>query len=300
MTAHPPPPLSADMVDRSADERTTEGLIETARADDRTVVLALARDAAPLAERNALAWMSPREVPVPDEWAFLGRRPDGRAVLAAVYIDDEPPFPAPAGWGGLRTVGPDLDPAETSVFVEALSLGRWLRDSAFCPACGVRTDLRTGGWSRHCPSCAREHFPRTDPAVIVAVTHPEDRDLLLLGSNVLWEDDRFSCFAGFAEAGESLEEAVVRELFEEAGVALSDVRYHGSQAWPYPRSLMVGFLATAVDPVAAHPDGEEIVEVRWFHRDEIGAALEGRGPVRLPGPASISRHLIESWYGGAA
>lgn len=301
MTAQSHPPVAIGLaVDRSAEERTLDGLIDAAVADKDTVVLALARDAAPLAARDALAWMSPCEVPAPDEWAFLGRRPDGRAVLAAVYVDDEPPFDAPGGWGGLRVVGADLNPAEASVFTEALSLARWLRDSPFCPACGTRTDVRMSGWSRHCASCGREHFPRTDPAVIVAVTHPHDPDLLLLGSNVLWGEDRFSCFAGFNEAGESLEDTVARELYEEAGVALTDVRYRGSQSWPYPRSLMVGFLATAVDAHAVRPDGEEIVAVRWFHRDEIGAALSGRGPVQLPGPASISRRLIEGWHGGVA
>ncbi|MDZ8172164.1 NAD(+) diphosphatase [Microbacterium xanthum] len=300
MTAHPPLSVPVTALDRAAEERASDDIVERARAEAGTLALALARDAAPLATPQTLAWMRPDEVPSPDEWAFLGRRADGRAVLAAVYLDDAPPFSAPAGWGGLRAVGAELDPAESAVFVEALSLARWLRDAAFCPACGSRAVVCAGGWSRQCPSCGREHFPRTDPAVIAAVTHPSDPDLLLLGSNILWEHDRFSCFAGFVEAGESLEDTVVRELHEEAGVALTAVRYHGSQAWPYPRSLMVGFFATALDAAAARPDGEEIVAVRWFHRDEIGAALEGKGEVRLPGPASISRRIIEDWYGGAA
>ena len=136
----------------------------------------------------------------------------------------------------------------------------------------------------------------TDPAVIVAITSARDPDLLLLGSNMLWEQARYSCFAGFVEAGESLERAVVREVHEEAGVVVTDVRYRGSQAWPYPRSLMLGFFATAVDDDAARPDGEEIVTLRWFHRDEIGAALAGDSTFLLPGPASIAHHLISDWY----
>ncbi|WP_223171375.1 NAD(+) diphosphatase [Microbacterium sp. NIBRBAC000506063] len=105
----------------------------------------------------------------------------------------------------------------------------------------------------------------------------------------------FSCFAGFVEAGESLEQSVHREIEEEAGVRLSAVRFFGSQPWPYPRSLMIGFHATATDDDLAHPDGEEIVEVRWFTRAEIASALAGEGPVGLPGPASIARRLIVDW-----
>jgi NAD+ diphosphatase len=136
--------------------------------------------------------------------------------------------------------------------------------------------------------------------VIVAIGSARHPDRLLLGSNALWGADRYSCFAGFVEAGESLESAVVREVREEAGVDLVDVRFHGSQAWPYPRSLMVGFLATAADDDAAEPDGEEIVSVRWFTRDEVGAALDGASEFTLPGPASISRGLIEAWHAGIA
>ncbi len=110
-----------------------------------------------------------------------------------------------------------------------------------------------------------------------------DPDLLLLGSNALWGADRYSCFAGFVEAGESLEAAVQREVAEESGIAVDVVTYRGSQAWPYPRSLMVGFLASAVDDGAARPDGAEIVAVRWFTRDEIGAALAGESVMALPG-----------------
>jgi NAD+ diphosphatase len=215
-----------------------------------------------------------------------------------VHPGEDDPFPAPAGWAGLRAIGAALTPADAAAFVEALSLGRWLLDAPFCPACGTRTILADAGWSRRCPHCGRQHFPRTDPAVIAAITSAADPDRLLLGSNVLWGADRFSCFAGFVEAGESMEAAVIREVAEEAGVEVCDVRYRGSQAWPYPRSLMVGFLATAVDDDAARPDGDEIAAVRWFTRDEIGAALRGESDVVLPGPASIARRLIGDWHAG--
>lgn len=290
--------------DRSADERADPNLLDRARADASTRVLVLRGDAAPLASSESLQWVSPHVVPSDAVWAFLGRDAQGAAVLAAIFSaakdDEEPLFTAPAGWAGLRAVGGALNATEASVFTEALSLGRWLRDAPFCPACGEHTDIIASGWSRRCPQCKREHFPRTDPAVIVAVGSRKHPDRLLLGSNALWAAERYSCFAGFAEAGESLESAVAREVKEESGIDVVDVRYRGSQAWPYPRSLMVGFLANAADDDAALADGEEIDHVRWFTRDEIGAALAGEGGILLPGPASISRRLIVDWHTGAA
>ena len=177
----------------------------------------------------------------------------------------------------------------------AVSLGRWLTGHGFCPVCGGRATLHQAGWSRRCEACGREHFPRNDPAVIVAITDP-DRRRLLLGANAAWGGRMHSCFAGFVESGESLETALAREILEEAGVRVTDLRYVRSQPWPYPHSLMLGFEATAVDPDEARPDGSEIVSVRWFTREEIGAALEGRGDIGLPGPASIAYALIRGWY----
>ncbi|WP_258567159.1 NAD(+) diphosphatase [Microbacterium sp. Se5.02b] len=125
-----------------------------------------------------------------------------------------------------------------------------------------------------------------------------DGERLLLGANANWGGRMYSCFAGFTEAGESLESTVHREIEEESGVRLSSLRYISSQAWPFPRSLMVGFRAVVDDEDAALADGEEIIDVRWFTRAEIASALEGRGPVGLPGPASIARALIVDWYEG--
>lgn len=291
------PPLAGSGVDRAAGERVIPGLLDAARADAATRVLVIAGDTAPLAAPEELHWTAPREVPDGAEWAFLGRAADGAPLLTAVLpASDAELFVAPGGWSGLRAVGGVLAPGDASAFVEALSLGRWLLDAPHCPACGALTMLIDAGWSRRCPACGRQHFPRTDPAVIVAVTSAHDPDAVLLGSNALWGGDRFSCFAGFVEAGESLEAAVHREVREEAGVDVADVRYRGSQAWPYPRSLMVGFLATAIDDAAAEADGEEIVAVRWFTRAEIGAGLTGESDLLLPGPASIAHRLISDWH----
>ncbi len=294
------PPLARYGINRAAAERSTPDLIDTLRSDAATRVLVIAGDAAPLERAGELHWSRPGDVPPGGAWAFLGRDDAGGALLAAAFerAEDEL-FTAPAGWAGLRAVGGSLSPHDAGAFVEALSLGRWLLEAPHCPACGTLTVVADAGWSRHCPSCGRQHFPRTDPAVIVAVESATDPDLLLLGSNAMWGANRFSCFAGFVEAGESLEATVRRELLEEASVDAVGIRYRGSQAWPYPRSLMLGFLATAADDEAARADGEEIVAVRWFTRDEIGAGLAGQSDLLLPGTASIAHRLITDWFEGA-
>lgn len=282
---------------RRAAERSIPDLVDRVRAEPSARVVVIADDTAPLAAPDALDLVTVDRVPGDARWAFLGRDDDGAALLVAALPDSAPaPFAAPAGWSSLRGVAGGLDPAQADAFITALSLARWLRDAPHCPACGALTELRSGGWSRSCPACGREHFPRTDPAVIVAVTGARRPDRLLLGSNALWEAERYSCFAGFAEAGESLEDTVAREVHEEAGVQVVDIAYVGSQAWPYPRSLMIGFQASAVADAAARPDGEEILDVRWFTPGEIGDALEGRGSIRLPGPASIAHRLIRRWH----
>lgn len=294
------PPLARTALDRAAAERGVPGLIDAARTDAATRVLVIQDDTAPLASPAELLWVAPADVPEDAEWGFLGRHRDGAVALAAVLpADAREPFAAPSGWAGLRSVGGVLTALDAGAFVEALSLGRWLLDARYCPACGALTSLADAGWSRLCPSCGRQHFPRTDPAVIVAITSAHDRDLLLLGSNALWGADRYSCFAGFVEAGESLETGVRREVAEECGIEVDQLSYRGSQAWPYPRSLMVGFLASAVDDAAARADGDEIAAVRWFTRDEIGRALAGEGDVRLPGSASIAHRLIADWHAEA-
>jgi NAD+ diphosphatase len=141
----------------------------------------------------------------------------------------------------------------------------------------------------------QENFPRTDAAVIVGITDAEDR--LLLGSNALWEKNRFSLLAGFVEPGESLEAAVLREVYEESGIRVVDPVYFGSQPWPFPASLMLGFRAKvdSEQEWTLMPDGDEILELRWFSREELTAAL---GEIILPGHTSIARYIIEDWFGG--
>jgi NAD+ diphosphatase len=286
-------------LDRAAELREEPGVIERLRQEPGTRVVVVREGRARVSDLR-LVRTDPGE-PRNAVWALLGRDADGAPLLlAAVPREEEPIDAAPAEtWLGLRDIAASLDAAEVELLVTALALAGWLRDAAFCPTCGGGTELRQAGWSRRCLMCGRDHFPRTDPAVIVAV-ESRDGERLLLGANANWGGRMYSCFAGFVEAGESLESTVHREILEEAGVTLSAVRYVSSQAWPYPRSLMVGFRATVEDESTALADGEEIVDVRWFSRAEITSALAGEGPVGLPGPASIARALIVQWCEGEA
>ena len=281
-------------LDRAADLREEPGVLDRLRSDTETRTIVV-RDGRVRVVDSALLRVSPNEVG-DATWALLGRDEDGMPVLlAALPPETESVDTAPDEiWLGLRDLGGRIDAGETELLVEAIAVAGWLRDARFCPTCGGGTELRQAGWSRRCLSCGREHFPRTDPAVIVAV-ESADGERLLLGANANWGGRMYSCFAGFVEAGESLESTVHRELEEESGVRLAALQYIASQAWPFPRSLMIGFRAVVDDESAARADGEEIIDVRWFTRAEIRTALVGDGPVGLPGPASIARALIVDW-----
>jgi NAD+ diphosphatase len=293
MTFQPP------ALDRAADLREESGVLERLRNDRDTRVIVV-RDRRVRVVESTLLRVPADEI---DDatWALLGRDQDGAVLLlAAAPPENDALDTAPDEiWLGLRDLGGRIDQAESELLVEAIAVAGWLRDAPFCSTCGGGTELRQAGWSRRCLICGRDHFPRTDPAVIVAV-ESRDGERLLLGANANWGGRMYSCFAGFTEAGESLEATVHREIEEESGVRLSALRYISSQAWPFPRSLMVGFRAVVDEESAALADGEEIIEVRWFTRAEIGSALAGEGPVGLPGPASIARALILDWYEGRA
>ena len=285
-------------LDRAAEWRDDPQTLPRLRADPRTRVLVVRERRVPLGDGLILVPADDAVLARTREWALLGRGSDGGGLLLALQEPEDDTDAdgswAPR-WSDLREALPLVDAADGELVVAAIALAGWLRDAGFCPACGSPAELRQSGWSRHCGSCGREHFPRTDPAVIVAV-QSADGERLLLGANAQWKGRFYSCFAGFVEAGESLETTVHRELFEESGVRVRDVTYVSSQPWPFPRSLMVGFHATAVDDAEAHGDGEEIIDVRWLSRDEIGSALAGEGPVGLPGAASIAHRLIVDWY----
>lgn len=197
-------------------------------------------------------------------------------------------------WADLAFAGSQLTPLDAALLTQALAITAWHARTPFCASCGAATEVEVSGWRRVCPNCGAQTFPRTDPAVITAVLDSTDR--ILLGSAHRWDTRRYSTFAGFVEAGESVEAALAREIEEEAGVVVSDIRYMGSQSWPFPRSLMLGHFATTADPSVARPDGDEIRDVRWFTRPELAEAAEA-GDVTLPTRSSISRALIERWHG---
>ncbi|SFF72460.1 NAD+ diphosphatase [Actinacidiphila alni] len=224
---------------------------------------------------------------------FLGIDPDGVRYFALQKDTlpgrmDEEARPA-----GLREVGGLLSPLEAGLMVHAVALENWQRMHRFCSRCGERTVIAAAGHIRRCPACGAEHYPRTDPAVIMLVT--DDKDRALLGRQVHWPEGRFSTLAGFVEPGESIEQSVRREVLEEAGVVIGDVEYVASQPWPFPSSLMLGFNAQATSSEIT-VDGEEIHEARWFSRDDLRAAFES-GEVLPPFGISIAARLIELWYG---
>ncbi len=186
-----------------------------------------------------------------------------------------------------------LDPEDAPLFAAALSLAGWHSRHRFCANCGALSEVVRGGWSRHCPVCSADHFPRVDPVVIMIAEHENH---LLLGRQPQYPPGRYSALAGFVEVGESIEAAVARELHEEAGVQVRDVTYLASQPWPFPSSLMVGCTATAGDK-ELKIDTTELEDARWFSRSEIAAALAGApgASFQPPPKAAIARTLLEHW-----
>jgi len=221
---------------------------------------------------------------------FLGLAPNGQPFFAI-----NAPFPeGTENLVSLRDVGTLLDDLEIGAVMHAVALANWHDVHPRCARCGEPTISILGGSTRKCPTCEAEHYPRTDSAVIVLVRDREDR--ILLGRQKIWPAKRFSTFAGFLEPGESLEACVVREVAEEAGVSLSEIRYLGSQPWPFPASIMLSFTAVTDNPEDAEADGEEIEAIRWYSREQIAADIAS-GELLLPPGISIARRMIELWYG---
>ena len=301
--------LSRHATDRRADLRSRPELLDELAADALTRVIILNRGKALMRgselvtltfeQLNALTTGETQEI------IFLGistanapEEPVGTPFLA-VTIDDAAAAvlgPEASSWGDLRVLGHELSDRDAGLFTQALALANWHRSHTHSPANGEVTVTGQAGWVRHLPGDENAQvFPRTDPAVIVLVT--DDQDRLLMGNNAMWDSNRFSLLAGYVEPGESLEAAVMREVFEESGVVVVNPVYLGSQPWPFPQSLMLGFkaqVAAGFDPENHVADGEEILTLRWFTRDELKASLN---EIVLPGKVSIARALIEEWLG---
>jgi NAD+ diphosphatase len=227
-------------------------------------------------------------VPPNGDSVFLGLAGE-RPLFAQDAGGDEPERGRPAG---LREAAAELPADQAALAAYAGSLLSWHRRHRFCANCGRPTEFADGGHERHCPACDAHHFPRTDPVVIVRVV---DGDRLLLGRQARWPEGRFSVLAGFVEPGETLEEAVRREVREESSVELGEVGYVASQPWPFPSSLMIGFHAVADGGPDPRPRDGELSEVRWFERNDVKAAAAGTAAIRLPPSYSISRRLIDGW-----
>jgi NAD+ diphosphatase len=196
-------------------------------------------------------------------------------------------------WAGLREVGAELDDLDAGLLAQAIGILEWHERNRFSPLTGAATTIERGGWVQRDPTTGTEIFPRTDPAVIMLVHDGDDR--VVLGRQAVWPPGRFSILAGFVEPGESAEAAVAREVAEEVGLRVTDIRYVASQPWPFPQSLMLGFVARAEGEDILRLDPDEIEEARWFTRDELRS---GGGPRALPPPVSIARHILDRWVAG--
>jgi NAD+ diphosphatase len=288
--------LGQDALDRRAELRT---LGWAAVPADRRLVLLDAQGEVAIhrGADGAAALATARGIDVdPERDLMLGIDDHGTAVCGRVVARDAAEVPPGAGWAGLRSVGLRLPADERGVLAELLALANWHRTHTRCPRCGAPTRIAGLGWWRTCPDDGSEHYPRTDPAVIAILVDAAGN--ALLGRQGRWPEGAFSTLAGFVEPGESAESAVVREIAEEVGLRPDSAAYVGSQPWPFPASLMLGFHAT-VPGVRPEPrvDGVEIVEARWVSRAEL-PALCGSREVRLPGRLSIAHHLVRRWYGG--
>jgi NAD+ diphosphatase len=287
--------LARAEVDRSARLRTDQAWLDAAWAGPRTKVLVVEHGRVLCdmgRELVQLVFVSPAEAP--DGVRFLL----GVDREAVAYFGVAGPLPEPQRETvrpvPLREAGPLLSDRDAGLMTHAVALGNWHETFTHCPRCGSPTNPVSSGHARKCPVDASEHFPRVDPAMIVLVTDPADR--CLLARNALWPERRVSILAGFVEAGESAEQAVAREVHEETSIEVAAVSYLGSQPWPMPQSLMLGFRAESAGSTEIRVDADEIAEAHWYSRDDLRAAVDSGG-LLLPPPVSIAHRIIESWYG---
>jgi len=294
--SNPPPHIYAGRhFDRAAKGRADAAWLDEQRASPKTRLLPMSGLKVMVLDDSdppCAFWLTVGDLDqaLPEDALFLGT--DGGVSAFAVDFGGQL---LPGGrYVELRTVGGLLPAADAGLLAYGRGLIFWHQRHRFCGACGSETRSEQGGHVRRCHDCGTHHFPRSDPAVIVLVTHdhPDHGERCLLGRSPRFIPGMYSTLAGFVEPGESLEETVARELFEEAGIEVADITYRSSQPWPFPASLMLGFRARALDDHLVI-DRHELEDAAWFTRDELLDPV--RRPVKLPGGDSIARHLIEDW-----
>jgi NAD+ diphosphatase len=292
-----PPPLGRAGVDRAAQLRADDEWLARAWNNPASCVIVVDGGRALVDAHDELVRLPTHAAPAGERY-FLGV-PDEAAVSGGIGIFGVAAgLPVDAADGArpatLREVGAALSDADAGLLAHAAALEQWHARHPRCPLCGAATVVAMGGHLRRCVDDGSEHHPRTDPAVIMLITDDDDR--CLLGRHPTWPQGRMSTLAGYVEAGETLEHAVVREVAEEVGIVVDDVTYVASQPWPFPSSLMLAFTAhaTATD---LDVDGVEISEARWFSRDDLRAAI-AEGSLRFPMRASVAFYLIDGWFGG--
>ena len=279
-------------LDRADALRRDAGALVAARADPRARWLVFDDLRPVLTSQGDLLWAYRSDVPHDALAVFLGFDGDApRFAVAASAADLDGVATDARAAGAALAAG--LDPGQAGIVAQARALLDWHQRHGFCAKCGVPTTIIKGGAARTCNGCGTEHFPRVDPVVIMLAIKDGHA---LVGRQPRFPKRFFSALAGFVEPGESLEEAVARELFEEAGIGVRAVRYLASQPWPFPSSLMIGCFAEATGFELAI-DGHEIEEVRWVTKDEVRAALAGTGDWLAPPPLAIARTLLEAWAG---
>ncbi|MEO7263208.1 MAG: NAD(+) diphosphatase [Jatrophihabitantaceae bacterium] len=300
------PILARSAHDRIAHRRTDEGWFAAAWDDPASRVLQVSRSGtAPVQSGNraALRFTAPAEAEVDGVRVLLGAA--GGTVYLAVLASEDIPDIAGPDWRGLRELATELTDLDVGLLTTAVALQAWHQGHRHCPRCGAVTEVSKAGWTRSCPVDSSEHFPRTDPAVIMLVHDGAGRCVLARGPQ--WPAGRMSVLAGFVEAGESAEAAIAREVREEVGIEVCDIAYVASQPHPFPASLMLGYTARVTGDPRLVIDADEIVEAGWYTREEVRRTTDwGAEPVPdvgavlpalrgLPGAMSIARQLINAW-----
>ncbi len=289
------PGFTGGTLDRADALRHDADALAAARGDWRARLLVLDGLMPAVTDEGRLEWTSLAHLPDDAEPILLGLDESGRphftALLAGMRVDTAPAMRSPA----LMAVLGSLAPGEAATYAAARSVIDWHVRHGFCAKCGTATAVFRGGWARKCPACSAEHFPRVDPVVIMIAEHD---GRALLGRGKGWPPGRYSALAGFLEPGESIEEAVAREIAEEAGVRVGRVRYIASQPWPFPSSLMIACVAEAEDD-AITLDVNELEDAMWVPREMVRAVLRGEeGPFLPPPPYAIAHTLLTVWAQG--